>query len=250
MEERLSVIRQMTYGSSLEELSFGTWNKSQPPHLTPTSFPGSSPPGLVLSRGGALRMRPDPHHERQQRGSLDLHPQAGQRRGPPLTLMSSGWPAGGMWSRQWGSCPCTGPSWWHWASRPRWWRLWSLGWSGQVGAGKACETDRGEQWPYSCRGAWADHTLGGRWTSWRFGTPGGMRIMEETGADRSFSIQFWAGTAPQGQAAHPPAPGLCPMPVSPDQQTDTAWSLKGREGSHSFVNWNPRASPTKDMVLL
>ena len=83
------MIRQMTYGSGLEELSFGTWNKSQPPHLTPTSFPGSSLPGLVLSRDGALRMRPDPHHERQQRGSLDLHPQAGQRRCPPLTLMSS-----------------------------------------------------------------------------------------------------------------------------------------------------------------
>ena len=84
------VIRQMTYGSGLEELSFGTWNKSQPPHLTPPSFPGSSLPGLVLSQGGALRMRPDPHHEGQQRGSLDRHPQAGQRRCPPLTLMSSG----------------------------------------------------------------------------------------------------------------------------------------------------------------
>lgn len=38
--------------------------------------------------------------------------------------------------------------------------------------------------------------------------------------------------------------------AGPDRQTDAARSLEGREGRNSFVNWNRRASQSKDTVLL
>lgn len=66
-----------------------------------------------------------------------------------LTPRSFAPPAAGTWSLSWGSCLCTGSSWWQWASPLLSWRCWSQVWICPTVAEKAWsrwrarEKDRG-----------------------------------------------------------------------------------------------------------